>query len=152
MPDVSIECSLVEGSILASGVKPGIQAVKGTDRHAIDRAIRRDFRDSLNLDGSLASRHPDEPRWDYLLAHRTCGIVALEIHPARNGEIQVVIAKKRAAARQLRPHLKRGTGVQQWHWVASGTVALDPLRAKLRLAAEGIGFAGRCLSKRHLQS
>ena len=77
-----IEEALLPGSTLAASVRGGIRAVKDTDRFAIDASIRRDFRDSLDLDTALAAEYPNAPRWDYLLGHRSSGIVALEIHPA----------------------------------------------------------------------
>ena len=82
MSEGPIEEPLVEGSTLASGLCPGIRAVKKRDRSAIAGSTHEGYRDSLDLDAALAADHPKAPRWDYRLGYRGLGIVGLEVHPA----------------------------------------------------------------------
>ena len=146
---VHVKSVLAKGSSLAQHVQAGVKALRKADRSAIEPAIRKDFDDSLDLDAALLRAHPTDPRWDYLLGHRSSGVVALEVHPATDGDVHAVIAKKQAAIAQLKGHLKPGHGVGRWFWAASGRVAL-PLRSRAKLATCGIVFVGRTLRAEHL--
>jgi hypothetical protein len=57
--------------------------------------------------------------------------------------VTTVIAKRKAALEQLRPHLKPGVFVTDWFLVASGRVDFIPMeKATARLAQNGIRFVG----------
>jgi hypothetical protein len=62
-----------------------------------------------------------------------------------------VIAKKNAAKGQLRDHLKPGSAIAAWFWVASGKVDFAPHDKVIRrLEQEGITFVGGTLREKEL--
>lgn len=147
-----IRRALVPGSRLHDLVKDGVQALEQSYRMFLSEGIRASFDDSLDLDKALQSGHEQENRWDYLLGHQPSGqVLGLEPHTANNHEIAVVIKKRKAAIDQLRDHLKPGTHVARWFWVASGKTDFLPFeKASLRLADNGIAFVGKTLLDKHL--
>lgn len=90
---------------------------------ALTTGLSRAFADSLDLDAALAAVHPNAHRWDYLLGHKPSGqLIGVEPHSAKEDEVGAVIKKRKAALEQLRLHLKDGTRVAAWLWVASRKV------------------------------
>jgi hypothetical protein len=122
------------------------------DRKLVDRSLRSEFADSLEIDENLRRGREQENRWDYLLGHEPSAVlVGLEPHSATTGEVSTVIGKRSAALEQLRGHLKSGRTVTSWFWVASGKVDFVPHeKAVTRLAQNGITFVGSKLTGKHL--
>ncbi|HEU4538990.1 MAG TPA: hypothetical protein VFS00_32945 [Polyangiaceae bacterium] len=147
-----IRKALRNASTLQPHVRDGLGAVKGKDLAYLERSLRSVFDDSLELDAALQKGREQENRWDYLLGYGTAGtVVGLEPHSATNHEVSVVIKKRKAALRQLGPHLNPNARVAAWFWVASGRVDLVPYeKKKLQLDQEGITFIGKALQKKHL--
>ncbi|MBK8232670.1 MAG: hypothetical protein IPK72_19330 [Candidatus Eisenbacteria bacterium] len=118
----------------------------------MDKDIRKDFADSLDIDAGLLEGHEQENRWDYLLGYSpTQAVVAVEPHSARTDEITTLIRKKAAAREQLRSHLQDGTRIAVWIWVASGDVQFaDTEKAQRRLDEKGIIFARKIITKKVL--
>ncbi len=144
---------LKPASSLVQAVRTGLQALRSGDLRYIDRRVKQQFADSLNLDVALKAQYANDPRWDYLLGHAPSEkVVGLEIHPARGGgEVNKVIAKKRAALKQLRKHLVAEQRVAQWCWAASGETDLSPTDRRHKLLNQaGIIFVGRRLRPKHL--
>ena len=147
-----LRASLREGSSLLPHVENGIGAVEGSHREYFDTSIRATFSDSLNLDQALQAGREQENRWDYLIGHAASGqVVAVEPHSARQDEISTVIKKREAAREQLRGHLRDGTKIARWLWVASGKVHFAATeKARLRLDQNGIEFVGKVVMAKHL--
>jgi hypothetical protein len=146
-----IRAALRSESTLQAAVHDGIDALEG-NRDILHEKIRPAFGDSLGLDAALERPHPSDHRWDYLLGHKSsCKLIAVEPHSAHTSQVPVLIAKKKAALEQLRPHLRDGQSVDHWLWVASGSVQiLDLDKARRRLDQHGITFVGRQVLARHL--
>jgi hypothetical protein len=144
----------LRGSSLAQKVRPGLQAVPGTNHRCIGEALRPRFLDSLDLDAATRPEHPDEARWDYLLGHDgTSQIVALEVHSASTSNVGEVIRKRAASRDHLQAHLQSGATVAAWYWVASGRVDFAPHDKTInRLNQHGIQFVGSRLDQKHLAS
>ena len=105
-----IRSLLALASPLIPSVLPGLKALSSTEY--IDESIRVRFSDSLDLDKALQSQFPEDPRWDYLLGlGNPSVVVGLEAHTAHTDQVSVVIAKRAAAIRQLRGHLRKGRSV-----------------------------------------
>lgn len=141
--------ALDPNSSMRARVQPGLQALASRDRQAIDATPPDLVRDSLDLDLALAAEYPNEARWDYLIgiAAPERNPIAIEIHPATEGEVDRIIEKKRSAQPHLRTHLRGGARIRAWYWVASGKVALPPTGSGARrLAAAGVRLAGRTLA------
>lgn len=144
--------SLRPSSSLLPLVADGLGAVEAAHRDYFDPAIRNTFSDSLDLDKALKQGHEQENRWDYLLGHDKSGtVVAVEPHSAKQDEITTVINKRVAARKQLKDHLRDGSHVTKWLWVASGKVHFaNTEKARLRLDQNGIEFVGTKVSAKHL--
>lgn len=118
-----IRTALLDDSPLHREVEDGVAALESVHRKCLATDIRSHFGDSLNLDSSLRSTHPEDSRWDYLLGHsQTRKLVGIEPHAAKSDQVSVVIRKRIAAREQLEAHLKPGRRVEKWLWVASGKV------------------------------
>ena len=144
--------ALSKTSTLQQSVCHGLGAMDKAHRKHVDRVIRPDFTDSVDIDASLQAGHEEENRWDYLLGHEpSSSVIGLEPHSAYTGEVATVIAKKKAAREQLRAHLRSGHKVAAWYWVASGRVDFVPHdKVLLRLIQEGITFVGGTLRATNL--
>ncbi len=122
------------------------------DRDHIEEPLRPAFRDSLDLDAAMLPGNDQANRWDYLLGHGdTEFVIGVEPHSAKEDQISTIIATKKAAQDQLRPHLRPGARVRAWLWVASGTVQFaDTERARRRLDEHDIRFVGPRVLAKHL--
>jgi len=147
-----IRSALRPDSTLRAKVASGLGAVAAGDRKHVDAALHPRIADSLETDTSLRTGRECENRWDYLLGdgtHKT--VVGLEPHGASDKEIKVVVAKREAALRQLRPHLREGQHVAAWFWVqSSGSGFLGTTKARRIANQNGITFVGRRLMACHL--
>jgi hypothetical protein len=144
----------LKGSRLASAIKPGLQAVPGTNHKYIGESLRPKFLDSLNLDEATKPHHPTDARWDYLLGHSgSSQVIALETHSASTSNVAEVIRKRAASRDHLRGHLQPGENIAAWYWVASGRVDFVPHDKVInRLDQNGIQFVGTRLEMKHLAS
>jgi hypothetical protein len=149
-----IRLALADGSFLVAQVQDGLGAMEAKDRGFIDERVRAAFADSLYLDKAMEDEFPRENKWDYLLGHAgSRKMVGLEPHSAKSDQISTVIAKKKAAQAQLRPHLRQGARVDRWLWVASGKVHFaNTEKARFRLDQNGITFVGTKVLAKHLPS
>lgn len=122
-----IQAALKTSSPLREHVQQGLGALERPHKQLVDEKIRQDFADSLEVDEALRAGNDQANRWDYLLGHDESSlVVAFEPHSAYTGEVSTVIAKKNAAREQLRRHLKPGSRIAAWFWVASGRVDFAP--------------------------
>ncbi len=148
-----VRAALVDNSHLLNLIQEGLGALKSSDKALIAAELRSAFLDSIDIDTGLRAGHDQENRWDYLLGHGAREVVvALEPHAARQGEIRTIIRKRRAALEQLRPHLRAGSKITAWFWVATGSVRFaDTEKARRILDQNGITFVDRCLKRAHLR-
>ncbi len=146
-----IRKALTAQSTIKALVQDGIGAIKDNDKRCLDTSIRTQFADSLDTDEAFRVGRDQEPRWDYLLGHENRNLIAVEPHSAKTDEIKAVINKKRALIQQLNGHLKDGTHISKWLWVASGTVCFPRgSKYEISLSQAGIKFVGRCVLAKHL--
>ena len=147
-----LRTALQKESELLPLVLDGLGAVDNDHRAYFDIAIRNKFADSLNLDQALLIGHEQENRWDYLLGHTPSRkIIAVEPHSAKQDEISTVINKRKAAIQHLRDHLRDGSKVEKWLWVASGRVHFAKTeKVALQLIQNGIEFVGTRVTSKHL--
>lgn len=137
----------MHSSTLRPLLKAGLGALLAVDRPLIGPAEGRRVSDSVDLDAAMRPALPNANRWDYLLGLLdTAGIVAVEPHTATDGEVSVLIAKKREALAFLRMHLNPGRFVDRWIWITHGRVGFSRMdRAIRQLDQAGIDFQGRHL-------
>jgi hypothetical protein len=144
--------ALVAESTLRTRVADGLAAMESAHRSYIEESLRAEFTDSLDLDEAMRAGHEQENLWDYLLGHApSTAVVGLEPHTAKGDAISAVIAKRKAAKDQLRPHLRPNSRIGAWLWVASGGVQFaDTEKARRRLDQSGIQFVGKKVLRKHL--
>jgi hypothetical protein len=112
--------------------RAGIQALHGIDRKHIEIENPRLLKGSVDLDTALKKAYPRANRWDYGIGHRATNqgkdmVYWVEIHPAKSGEIKVVLAKLRWLKEWLEnsaPKLKRLE--KRFIWVSSGKTTFTP--------------------------
>jgi hypothetical protein len=96
----------------------GLQALLEVDRNRIQIDDPRRLRGSVNVEECLTRRYPGQRQWDYAVGFRPGNddedvIYWIEVHPANEGEVPVVLAKPRALKAWLksdgqRLHAMRG--------------------------------------------
>ena len=117
----------------------GKRALRTNHRRLVSGSPAR----SVDLDEQLASRDPDEYRWDYVVearASRRRRGSGVEVHDGNVGEVDVMIAKKRWAVRVL-AELEPDLAVERWHWVVppGARFAFPPTDRRAReLARAGV--------------
>ena len=139
--------ALRQNSYLRPHVRDGLSAISGRDVELIAVSERGNVAESINLDAATQQEFPNDHRWDYIVYVRNGKVMlGIEPHPARDGEIQVVITKRRRAIAVLRDHLMPGTVVARWIWVSHGRVGFSSMeRARRQLDQNGIEFSGRLI-------
>jgi hypothetical protein len=149
-----LRVALRETSRLKDLVCDGLNALKSVDKDRFAEEIRARLSDSLDLDNAINQdvSYKDSHRWDYLVGDsRSQSILAVEPHSAKSDEVSRVIAKRTAAREQLAAHLRPGTIIARWLWVASGNVQFaDTSRERRRLDQSGITFVGKRVMAKHL--
>ncbi len=130
--------------------RSGLQALRGTDGKHVSVEDTQRLAGSVNVDAALTQSHPNDPRWDYAVGHRPTNrkgevVYWIEIHPARSGEINVVLGKLawlKSWLHQSAPHLQAMERV--FVWVSSGKTSftLSSPQQK-RFALLGLRHQGR---------
>lgn len=140
-----LRSALASQSSLQVGIKLGLGAVKRSDRRLLAEPVKRAVGDSIDLDDATRLERPQANRWDYLFSFpSSCKIVGVEPHSADDGEIPVVIAKKKEAQTYLQAHFRAGYSVSDWFWITRGSVGfLRTEAARRRLDQNGITFKRR---------
>lgn len=137
---------LVSGSALLPEVRDGMQALSNPDRTRISASPSNYVVNSLALD----ERRGSTGEWDYLLGidDQKSPVIGVEVHPATNGEVKAVIAKKQRTHVSLQPHMPI-QHVRRWIWIASGkdTVARGSTEYRQLIQAQ-IQLVGRHLRLR----
>ncbi len=137
---------------LQNAYRPGLQAVKGQYRDRVECDDTRRLAGSVDLDSSLATSLPNEPRWDYGIGVTTPQnedrVHWVEVHPAADGDVNAVLKKHawlRSWLRECAPGLLAITASERGYvWIASGDIGIRPGSPKARrLAARGISFPCR---------
>ncbi len=146
--------ALKSKSVLRSVVRPGLRSMSAKDRAHVAAEIRSEFVDGLALDDALGKHpsHVNANRWDFLLGHEpTHGIIGLEVHPAKNSEVKLVVAKRDWAEGIIRAEFVAGAKVHRWFWAASGSNGIIPGSTEARqITAANIRFVGSELRRAHL--
>ena len=132
------------GEPVASAFRNGKQAL-GNSSACLACSNPRRFRGSIELDGTLRDAFPNAHRWDYGVgfAQSRAKEVAvwIEIHPATEGEVDVILQKLHWLKNWLRnsaPGLNKLTGrtggSRAFFWVATEAgVSITPKSRKAKL-------------------
>lgn len=128
---------------------PGLQALSQSNRSHVQAGQSRKLTGSVDLDDTLRSIYPNDPRWDYAIGYQSDAeneiIYWLEIHPATDAEVRVVLQKLdwlRNWMKEMAPALCDFTG--KYVWLSSGKTAFTPSGMhKKKLAQKGLIHAGQ---------
>jgi hypothetical protein len=79
--------------------RPGLQALRASDRNYVSAEKSRCLAGSLNLDDALKNAQPNANRWDYGIGYRQASnqpehVFWVEIHPARTERHREEVRKK----------------------------------------------------------
>lgn len=93
---------------------------------------------SVDLDRCLATRYPDENRWDYCFAYQG-EVYFVEIHPAQTSEVNTVIKKKLWLENWLQNHaleIDQLKAERPFYWIQSGGFNILKTSPQYRRARE----------------
>lgn len=128
----------------------GLAALRSTDRRRVATEDTQRLTGSVNLDAALAQTHPNDPRWDYAVGHRPINLHGemvywIEIHPARQSDIEAVLKKVEWLKNWLVHSAPRLQAMRKaFVWVSSGNTSFNPHSPQAkRLAQAGVRHRGR---------
>ncbi len=86
---------------VAGAWRPGLQALLEADRNRIQVDRPRSLKGSINVEEFLTKRYPGQRQWDYAVGYRPNNldeevVYWIEVHPANEGEVSVVLEKLQA--------------------------------------------------------
>ena len=128
-----------------SAYQAGLQAL-GSDSKFIRCSTPRRIAGSINVDATLSSARPNEPRWDYGIGwkrHDGEEAIWVEVHPASTAEVSRMIAKYQWLRRWLRTDAQplnsiTHTESQPFYWIATHGVHITKTGSVARQLAPGL--------------
>lgn len=129
---------------LKKHLKPGMTAIRKSDRARVRCSQPRRLTGSVDLDSALKPIHPKKPRWDYGIGLGS-RVVWLEVHPASSHHIDEVLNKLEWLQGWMEteaPALRRLRA--EFIWLASGRVGFRSGSPQMKRIAEcGLKFRAR---------
>mgnify|MGYP006872984833 CR=1 FL=1 len=122
---------------ISCGFRNGLGALGANSRY-VTVASTRLLEGSVDIDGCTEKAYPHENRWDYVISYSGKAFF-LEVHPATEGEVKVIAAKRvwllswlkqKADALNSYP-----MGTPRLTWVHSGKCGLSKTSTEYRRAA-----------------
>ena len=136
----------------------GLKALTAAHRKRIQQGEAR-ILGSINLDGALCQRYPNEPRWDYGIGIQKGNkpyAIWVEVHPANTSNVSEVLLKLRWLKGWLSgqaTQLHALTPPQRaYHWIATDGVHITPNSLEARqLAQAGLTMPRKVLKLNDLE-
>jgi hypothetical protein len=135
---------------LSGAWQAGLQALKEIDRNRVNAVESRRLKGSVDVESRLQALHPGERQWDYAVGFDPAGfqgevIYWIEVHPANDGEINVMLEKLQFLRRWLREHGQSLDSLPRaFIWVSSGKTSFTlTAPQQKRFALLGLQHAGR---------
>jgi hypothetical protein len=133
--------------------RAGLKALTAAHRKRIQQGEAR-ILGSINLDGALCQRYPNEPRWDYGIGIQKGSkpfAIWVEVHPASTSNVSEVLSKLRWLKEWLSSRatqLHALTPLQKaYHWIATNEVGISLNSPQARqLAKAGMTMPRRVLN------
>ena len=127
---------------ISSGYRPGVHALKKSDRSAIVVADTRLLDGSVDIDTAVQEKYPNENRRDYAIGY-SGKVCYLEVHPAYTSEVSVVENKLRWLKIWLKEKVPLLDAIPKatpaFVWVQTGKGGILPQSSQAqRLATLGI--------------
>ncbi len=131
----------------------GLQALLEADRNRIQTAEPRNLRGSVNVEQFLASRCPEQRQWDYAVGFQPMNldeevIYWIEVHPANEGEVRVVLEKLRALKTWLRTNARKMNAMKRsFIWISSNRTSFTSRSSRAReMSRESLKQVGRAFT------
>ena len=123
----------------------GKQGLENADRRRVDMSLAC----SVTLDEWGKPDWPRDARWDYVVVDSASRTLAVEVHPATDGEVASVIKKKAWAETRL---AEAEVAAGQWWWIPSGKSTITPTgRRRRQLSLKGIHLSRRVLDRQQVE-
>jgi hypothetical protein len=137
-------------SDLRGGWQGGLQALRRVDRKHVGTDATDRLKGSVDVETCLKEKYPRDRQWDYAVGFRPADfngevIYWIEVHPAADGEIKVVLAKLEFLQSWL-CSAGRKLDVMPWVfiWVSSGKTSFTRTSPQQkRLSQHGLEQKGR---------
>ncbi len=113
-------------SDLKGAWEAGLQALREADRQRLSPEETRRLRGSVYVEGRLETRYPSQRQWDYAIGFQPTNftdevVYWIEVHPANNREVKVVLEKLEALRKWLREQATELNRMRRsFIWVSSG--------------------------------
>ncbi|MBR4298722.1 MAG: hypothetical protein IKT59_03310 [Bacteroidales bacterium] len=142
MAKYSFQKAVEKTTGISSGYRPGVHALKKSDRSTIVVADTRLLDGSVDIDTAVQEKYPNENRWDYAIGY-SGKVCYVEVHPAYTSEVSVVENK----LKWLKTWLKEKAplldaipkAIPAFVWAQTGKGAILPQSSQAkRLATLGI--------------
>lgn len=148
--------AIEQTSSIAQAYRPGLQALRASDRGRVSANDPRLLSGSLDLDSTLSVAEPNSPRWDYGIGWKETSnsserVLWVEIHPVRTKtHLSEIELKLNWLMQWLSGAGRRVGGIErEFVCVSSGETGFTSTSPQLRrFAARGLRFAGRHLRLR----
>jgi hypothetical protein len=129
---------------LKEHLKPGLTAIRRSDRVRIQCSQPRRLTGSVDLDAALKPVQPTKPRWDYGIGLDS-RVVWLEVHPASSHHIDEVLNKLAWLRQWLEADAPALRCLRtEFIWLASGRVGFRSGSPQMkRIAQCGLKFRAR---------
>jgi len=134
---------------LGGAYQRGLGAIKGIDRQRMD-ATEVTLSGSIDLDGALQAAQPTSHRWDYGIGievkkNHDHQVVWVEVHPCKDGEIPVMLAKLMWLRQWLASDATLLGGLpRKFIWLSSNDSTINKASpAGKRMAQAGLISVGR---------
>ena len=131
----------------------GLQALLEADRNRIQTAEPRNLRGSVNVERCLARKYPEQRQWDYAVGFQPTNLVEeviywIEVHPANEGEVRVVLEKLRALKTWLRTNAQKMNEMKRsFIWISSNRTSFTSRSSLAReMSRENLKQVGRAFT------
>lgn len=106
--------------------RPGLQAVKGSERKMISPEDTKKLSGSVDIDSALKAHNQNEARWDYTIGYEDKAYF-VEVHPANTSEVDTVIKKVEWLKDWLNKKASKLKSIGQppYYWIPSGKYAIS---------------------------
>lgn len=147
---MKFKTAVAETSEIEVAYVDGLRALRQVDRRHVTAQNTKRLAGSVDVDSTLKSKYPRESRWDYAIAHRPKNLVDemvywVEIHPASDGEINVVLSKLQWLKDWLKAKAPKLNSIRkEFIWISSGKTSFTLASPQQkRFASLGLQHKGR---------
>lgn len=106
----------------------GLQALRNVDKKHVSARDSSRLTGSVDIDSRVEKKYPNDPRWDYAIGHLPVNLKPgdeivywIEIHPASDGEVNVVIGQLKWLKQWLKEKAPKLNAMRrEFIWLSSG--------------------------------